>query len=179
MTDSRCFRTGSMLPRITLVLALLVLSFAAAADNHEPTSMNWTAKDFSGNDVVFPAALDGKPTVLVFWATWCPYCRAFMPYLGDIREEYGDTINILTVNVFEDGERDPAKHIESLGFPMIAVADGDPVAMLYGVRGTPGIMVLDGDGSLAWKRASTDLPAGKKVSEFWAEQIREELNGLL
>lgn len=168
-----------MLSRIAMVLAVLCLPALVVADNHEQTSMNWTATDFSGAKVEFPEVLESKPTVLIFWATWCPYCRAFMPYLGDIQGEYGDKINILTIDVFEDGEIDPAKHIESLGFPMIAVAEGDAVAELYGVRGTPGVMVLNGDGSLAWKRASTDLPAGKKVSEYWADQIREQLNQLL
>ena len=168
-----------MLSRIALVLTVICMPLQAIADEHEQTSMNWTATDFSGAEVRFPEVLENKLTVLVFWATWCPYCRAFMPYLGDIHTEYGDKINILTIDVFEDGERDPAKHIESLGFPMIAVAEGDAVADLYGVRGTPGIMVLEGDGSLVWKRASTDLPAGRKVSAFWADQIREQLNHLL
>ena len=179
MNNRYAFKGANMLSRIATALAILCMTGLAIADNHEQTSTNWTAKDFAGNEVVFPEVLEGKPTVLVFWATWCPYCRAFMPYLGEIHEEYGDTINILTVDVFEDGKRDPAEHIESLDFPMIAVAEGDPVAKLYGVVGTPGIMVLNGDGSLAWKRASTDLPAGKKVSEFWAGQLREQLDQLL
>ena len=166
--------------RLLLPLTLLCMAAFSLADETDGASLTWNATDFSGAEIDFPAVLDGKPTVMVFWATWCPYCRAFMPHLGDIQSEYGpERINILTVDVFEDGELDPAEYVESLGFPMIAVADGDAVAELYSVRFTPGLMVLDGQGNVAWIRESTDLPPGEAVAEFWAGQVREQLDELL
>ena len=166
--------------RIPLFLALFFMAALVFAAQTDKNSLEWLGTDFSGAEIEFPAVLDGKPTVMVFWATWCPYCRAFMPYLGEIQGEYGDDrINILTIDVFEDGERDPAEYIESLGFPMIAVANGDPVAELYSVRFTPGLMVLDGQGNVAWTRESTDLPPGETVAEFWAGQVREQLDKIL
>jgi thiol-disulfide isomerase/thioredoxin len=180
MSNRNNYEQGRKLPRIALVfVALCILSPTFAADSEEP-SLAWTGTDFSGTDIVFPQVLQGKPTVLVFWATWCPYCQALMPYLGEIQSEYGENkINILTINVFEDGEMDPAAYVEELGFPMITVANGEPIAEMYSVFGTPGLMILDGDGNRVWKRESTDLPAGKKVAEFWAGQIRTQLDLLL
>jgi thiol-disulfide isomerase/thioredoxin len=180
MSNRNSSEQGRKLPRIALVfVALCILSPTFAADSEEP-SLAWTGTDFSGTDIVFPQVLQGKPTVLVFWATWCPYCQALMPYLGEIQSEYGENkINILTINVFEDGEMDPAAYVEELGFPMITVANGEPIAEMYSVFGTPGLMILDGDGNRVWKRESTDLPAGKKVAEFWAGQIRTQLDLLL
>lgn len=103
-----------------------------------------------------------------------------MPYLGEIQSDYGsDKINILTINVFEKGELDPAAHVAELGFPMIAVANGDSIAEIYSVRGTPGLMIVDGQGNIVWKRASTDLPAGKTVAELWSDQVREQLDQIL
>ncbi|MEM9207800.1 MAG: TlpA disulfide reductase family protein [Pseudomonadota bacterium] len=163
-----------------LFLAALIAAGPVLADDSIGSKHEWTATGFDGAEIVYPAALDGKPTVLVFWATWCPYCRALMPYLGDIQNDYGgDKINILTVNVFEDGELDPAEHIAELGFPMIAVANGDPVAEQYSVQFTPGLMIVDGQGTLVWKRESTDLPPGQTVAEFWSKQVREQLDKLL
>ncbi|MCP5091039.1 MAG: redoxin domain-containing protein, partial [Gammaproteobacteria bacterium] len=26
-----------------------------------------------------------QPVILLFWATWCPYCKALMPHLQSIR----------------------------------------------------------------------------------------------
>jgi thiol-disulfide isomerase/thioredoxin len=169
-----------MLPRIALALAAFCMLNLTFASETEEADLGWTGTDFSGAEIVFPEVLQGKPTVLVFWATWCPYCKALMPYLGEIQRDYGEKkINILAIDVFEDGEIDPAAYVEKLGFPMIAVANGDPIAEIYSVFGTPGLMVLDGHGNLVWKRESTDLPAGKTVAEFWAGQIREQLDQLL
>jgi thiol-disulfide isomerase/thioredoxin len=166
--------------RWLLSLTLLCMTAFSFADQTDSASLAWKGTDFSGAEIDFPAVLDGKPTVMVFWATWCPYCRAFMPHLGEIQNDYGDEkINILTIDVFEDGELDPAEYVDSLGFPMIAVADGDPVAELYSVRFTPGLMVLDGEGNVVWIRESTDLPPGEAVAEFWAGQVREQLDELL
>ncbi len=169
-----------MLLRVSLLLALICFTGPAFSSEPDETIPTWTGVDFSGAEVDFPAVLDGKPAVLIFWATWCPYCKAFMPVLGDIQKDYGaEQINILSIDVFEDGELDPAAYVETLGFPMIAVADGDEIAKVYSVRFTPGLMVVDGQGKIVWTRASTELPPGKTVAELWDEQVREQLDRLL
>jgi thiol-disulfide isomerase/thioredoxin len=169
-----------MLPRFVSVLAALCMFGLAFAGEHEEEIPSWVGTDFSGNDIEFPEVLQGKPTVLIFWATWCAYCKAFMPYLGEIQRDYGeDKINILAIDVFEDGAIDPADYVKSLDFPLIAIEHGELIADIYSVHGTPGLMIVDGQGSLVWKRASTDLPAGKTIAEFWAEQVREQLDLLL
>jgi thiol-disulfide isomerase/thioredoxin len=165
----------------SILLAILMFSatMAQAVELGEPAPA-FTGTDFSDNQVVFPSVIGGRPTVVIFWATWCPYCRAFMPYVGQIQSDYGeDKINILAINAKERGVGDPKAYVEMLGFPVIGVADGDTIAEDYSVRFIPGLMIVDGDGKIAWKRASTDLPAGKTVAELWDEQVREQLDLLL
>ncbi len=170
----------SMLQRVSLFLALMCVTGLIFAGEPDDTNPRWKGIDFSGAEVDFPAVLDNKPTVLIFWATWCPYCKAFMPYLGEIQKDYGaDKIKIIAIDVFEDGEGDPAAYVAALGFPVIAVADGDEIAKDYAVRFTPGLIVVNGQGNVVWKRASTALPAGKTVAELWDEQVREQLDRLL
>lgn len=167
--------------RRLILLAILVLTAAnvPAVEQGAPAPA-WTASDFSGNELSFPALTNGKPTVMVFWATWCPYCKALMPYLGQIQRDYGeDKINILAINAKEQDEGDPAEYVSMLGYPVIGIADGDPIAEKYSVRFIPGLMIVDGEGNIAWKRASTDLPPGKTVAELWDEQVREQLDQLL
>ncbi|MDX1405459.1 MAG: TlpA disulfide reductase family protein [Woeseiaceae bacterium] len=166
--------------RRLLSLAVLALATipALAVDPGQPAPA-FSGKDFDGNEVAFPALIDGKPTIMVFWATWCPYCKAFMPHLGAIQRDYGSKINIVAINAKERGHGDPKAYVEALGFPVIGVADGDAIAETYSVRFIPGLMIVDGNGTLAWKRASTDLPAGKTVAELWEQQVREQLDLLL
>jgi len=168
----------------TIVLAItsVVGLAAASAAAVEPGDIAppWSAVDFDGRAVKFPELLDGKPAVVIFWATWCPYCKAFMPHLRTIQAEYGtERINVLAINIKEDGTGDPRSYIADLGFPVIAVPDGDAIASNYGIEFVPGLMVIDSDGAVAYQRPSTGLPPGETIASFWARQVRRTLEQLL
>ena len=166
--------------RLILLAILMFGAVVVQAVEQGQAAPAWTGMDFSGNEVSFPSVIDGKPTVIIFWATWCPYCNAFMPYLGQIQKDYGaDRINIIAINAKERGVGNPAAYVEKLDFTVIGVAEGDGIAEDYSVNFIPGLMIVDGDGNLAWKRASTELPAGKTVAELWDGQVREQLDLLL
>jgi thiol-disulfide isomerase/thioredoxin len=166
-----------------MTLACLLALGACSADTElgqgDPAP-HFLATTFDGSAVRFPELLDGKPTLVVFWATWCSYCRAFMPELSAIHDDYGaERINILTINAHEDGAEDPAAYIADLGFPTIAVRDGDAIAAAYEVEYIPGLMIVDRDGIIAYRRAWTDLPAGQTIANLWAIQVRLNLDRLL
>jgi hypothetical protein len=40
-------------------------------------------------------------------------------------------------------------------------------------------MIVNGDGLIVYRRKSTDLPAGKTVSEQWAAEVRLVLDVLI
>jgi len=141
---------------------------------------SWAATTFDGDAVRFPEVLDGRPAVFVVWATWCSYCKAFMPYLQAIQADYGsERIHVLAVNAKEDGAGDPARYVADLGFPMLAVRDGDAIAAAYDVEYIPGLMVIGADGVIAYRRAWTEMPAGSTVASLWAIQVRQSLDQLL
>jgi len=141
----------------------------------------WQGLDLVSEDTVaFPEVLDQRPAVLIFWATWCPYCKAFMPYAGEIQADYAEHgVQIVTFNAKERGRGDPQAYARGLGFPLVAIADADDIAARYGVDFIPGLMVVDGQGQVIYRRKSTDLPAGKTVSEIWDAEVREVLEGLV
>lgn len=165
---------------LALIAACTFVTTSASAVEQGDLAPKWGGSDFDGRMVLFPNVAQGKPAVLVFWATWCSYCKAFMPYLEDIEAEYADQgVKIVAVNAKEDGEGDPKAYVESLGFPVIAVRDGDEIAVAYDVEYIPGLMVIDGEGEVAYRRQWTDLPAGRTVAELWSDQVREALDRLL
>ena len=168
--------------RTSVVVALAALSFTTMgyAIEQGETAPAWSGASFDGTTIEFPAVLAGKPAVVVFWATWCPYCRAFMPYLEKIQAQYGaDRITILMIDAAEDGAGDPRAYIDALGFPVVAVSNGDAIAAEYGVDYIPGLMVIDADGRVAFNRAATQMAAGAAVSSLWSNQIRATLRRLL
>ena len=174
-----------------VLLIALVVIVAASCSSEEPSGADrlgkgdmapsWVGTDLvSGQQKSFSGLLKGKPAVLVFWATWCPYCKAFMPYAGQIQAEYAEQgVQILIFNAKERGEGDPKAYANSLQFPLIAIADADKIAENYDVKFIPGLMVVDGEGMITFRRGWTDLPAGKEVAEFWADQVRLALNEIL
>lgn len=168
-----------MLKPIALFIALIGLAGPVMAVEVGEDAPAFTGMDEFGNEVNFPAVIDGKPTILLFWATWCPYCKAFMPYLEQIKKDYGDDINVLMINHKERGAGDPAAYIKALDFKVIAVLDGDSIGDAYVVNFIPGLMIAGADGRMAWKRQSTDLPAGQAVGEFWNMVVREQLDKML
>jgi thiol-disulfide isomerase/thioredoxin len=169
-----------MFKRIVLVIAVLSLTGPALSVETGDVAPAFTGVNEVGNEVSFPALINGKPTIMMFWATWCPYCKAFMPYLEQIQKDYGkEKINVILINHMERGAGDPAAYVKLLDFPVTAVLAGDTVGDAYGVKFIPGLMIAGADGHIAWKRKPTDLPAGKKVGEFWDMKVREQLDKML
>lgn len=170
-----------MARKLSLIsLVLFIMSHAGHTVEAGDRAPRWQAFQFSGELVAFPDATSGDAAVLVFWATWCGYCKAFMPYLEQIESDYRDAgVRIVTVNAKEDGSGDPSGYVRDLGFPMIAVRNGDAIARAYDVEFIPGLMIVDGEGMVAYRRPWTDLPAGREVAELWDGQVREALDTLI
>ena len=114
-----------------------------------------TAREFLGAPM--PVML-GHPTVLFFWAHWCPDCKAQAPILGEIERDYRDA-GLLVVGptrhygyVAGGAEAPPAQelaYIEQVrqqyysALPKMAVPVSDEDALDYGMDATPTIVLVD------------------------------------
>jgi thiol-disulfide isomerase/thioredoxin len=142
--------------------------------------------DSEGTPLHFPNELDGQ-TIVLFWASWCPYCKALMPHLQSIVDEYKGEITVLALN-FQDDE-DPSEFMAEYGYDFRLFPHADPVADLWGVKGTPGLFLVDGSGRIVFSNYSIPEDAyptnpaeeGKKFKHyqraarkapFWAAQLR-------
>jgi thiol-disulfide isomerase/thioredoxin len=165
-----------------LALGIAATGGALASVEQGDTAPTWVARDFAGRTVEFPAVAQGKPAIVIFWATWCPYCKAFMPYLKNIEADYAKLgVKVVAIDVREDGSADPKAYVQGLGFSPVAIAsaDGDRILQAYGIRYIPGLFIVDGKGQVAYKRPWTDLPAGQTVAQQWDGQVRAALDALV
>ena len=172
------------LPKLRHLISGIALCIAATTTLAVTTGDQapaWSGTNLiDGKTVEFPAALQGKPAIIVFWATWCPYCKAFMPYVKELQAKYAEQgVQVITFNAKERGRGDPKAYVESLDFPFIAIAAADGIADDYDIPFIPGLMVVDGTGKVVYRRKSTDLPAGKTVSQQWAEEVDAVLTTLV
>ncbi len=93
----------------------------------------------------------GEVTLVNFWASWCPPCRAEHPVLEDLAAE---GVTVLGVNYRDQPDRADAFLVE-LGDPYAAVG-ADPRARMgldWGVVGLPETFVLDGEGNIVLRYA--------------------------
>ncbi len=73
-------------------LVLMGMALVSCDPAHSAPQYDWQPPGFeitgSGGDVFrYPESLEG-PTIILFWATWCPYCKALMPHLQSIVDEF-------------------------------------------------------------------------------------------
>ncbi len=109
---------------------------------------DFALKGIDGSDVTL-SSLRGKGVVLVFWATWCEYCRQVLPHLAEVYEEARDDgIEMLAINQQEEPERVVAYTAEhDLPYPVLMDRDGE-VAGRYRVRGLPTTVFIDPGGAV-------------------------------
>ncbi len=91
----------------------------------------------------------GKPTVLSFWTTWCPYCLRQTPVLVAGAERYAASgVQFVGVDVSEKAEAAAAYVAQhAIRYPVLLDTEGQ-AAGVYGVDGYPTTYFLDADGRI-------------------------------
>lgn len=162
---------------MAVMLAVSLTTVSADAAVEGDSAPDWSLRSINNTYVSFPRVADGKPAIILFWATWCPYCRALMPQLEQIRNEYeARGVKVLAINIKEDG--DAAAFAAEHDFDFVYLLNGDAIAERYFVRFTPGLFIVDGNGKVVFRRKPTEMPPGSKVAEYWAGRVRTELEAL-
>ena len=110
------------------------------------------AKTLAGFPGVTDDALrSGELTLVNFWASWCPPCRAEHPQLKRMQAE---GMRIIGVN-FKDQEGTARSYLEDDGNPFIGVPF-DPngrTAIDWGVTAPPETFIVDGEGVVRYRFA--------------------------
>jgi thiol-disulfide isomerase/thioredoxin len=172
---------------MAVMIGLFATSTLALAADSAP---DWTLTSSEGEAIRLSAEVRQQPVVLFFWATWCPYCKALMPHLQSIRLEHGQKVKILAINFIEKG--DPVGFMKEQGYDSTVLPEGDEVASIYGVYGTPGIILVDQDQQIRFDLRylpppelpdSAEKSSHKKkaayLAPYWAAALRKSIDSVL
>ncbi len=90
---------------------------------------------------------EGAPTVINFWASWCPPCRREIPALMDASARYGDDIEILgIVRASDSGPATVMAQELAITYPVVGSHAGDQVFADYEILSFPTTFFVDRNG---------------------------------
>ena len=144
--------------RIILYLLLLIAgaSWVALSANTTTTDgvsapqAGFAAPDFTLNtptgETYTLSELRGQAVLVNLWATWCPPCRAEMPAIEKMYQEYKDQgFVVLALDMtYQDDPFNVVPFVQeyNLTFPILLEETGD-VAALYQLRSLPSSYFID------------------------------------
>lgn len=140
---------------LSVFLALLTLTISGhgQGQNEEHTSALPLAPVWSLSDeaemLVQSTDFAGKPLILHFWATWCPYCKKLQPGLDKLYRQYrAQGLQMIAISIMEDGDASPQAELEARGMSFITLVHGEKVAQLFHVQGTPTTVFINRQGQV-------------------------------
>lgn len=133
--------------------------FLVNADTKKPAPQigriapDFTLKDLDGVTVDLKSVTGkNKVTILNFWATWCPPCRAEIPaFIEFVKEHQGEKVALLAVNLQESQKKVEAfAKTAGMNFPVLLDEKGG-VAQDYQIYAIPTTFFIDGSGVIREK----------------------------
>ncbi|WP_117238027.1 TlpA family protein disulfide reductase [Thermus sediminis] len=131
------------------LLALFTLWGAALAVRPGEPIPSFSLLDPAGNPVTWETMK--KPAVIVFWASWCPVCRAEFPGLHQVAQETKVPFYVISAEP-RDTRQVVLSYMRAYPrfIPLLASAKDRPheVAARFRVLGHPWTFVVDGEGKV-------------------------------
>jgi thiol-disulfide isomerase/thioredoxin len=127
-----------------------------------PEALRFTGTTIDGKQFD-GATLAGKPTVLWFWAPWCPKCKAQGPETANVAKEFAGKANVVGVAGLDKptAMKDFVASTNVGGFPNLSDEPGD-IWKKFEITEQSIYVLLDKDGKTVF---TGNLPAGKGLAD--------------
>ena len=122
-------------------------------ETNEPSAKDFTVYDENENAVSL-SSMQGKPTVVNFWATWCGYCVIEMPDFEIAYNEYKDEVNFMMVDLTNETEtkEKASEFIKEKGYTFPVYFDQELSAYkAYNLTSIPRTLIILADGTLMYE----------------------------
>ncbi len=144
---------------ILAVFAFILISVPSCKDRGKAPALDtgqtafspapeWRLKDLAGREVAL-SQFKGKVVIVDFWATWCPPCRAEMPFYVNLYKKLADRgLVIVGISLDAQGPGVVRKFVDSMGITYPIVMGDEEVTTAYKVELMPTTFVVDREGRI-------------------------------
>ena len=122
-----------------------------SSDNGRPYAPRFSLVALTGQKIDL-ADYKGKVVIVNFWASWCPYCRKWIPSLVEFqRQYYGDGLRVVGIAV-KDQKNAVRSYVqrENVTYP-VAMNDAGTGRLFGGISGLPTTVLIGRDGRIYGK----------------------------
>lgn len=109
-----------------------------------------------------------KPTLVHFWATWCPICRTEQGNIAAIARDYPHTITV-AMNSGMTNEVVQYMQEQGIAFPTVNDPDGS-ISDAWGVHAVPASFIIAPDGQIRFIEVGYTTEAGLRL-RLWLAGI--------
>ncbi|WP_179336337.1 TlpA family protein disulfide reductase [Winogradskyella costae] len=123
-------------------------------------------------------SLKGKPTVINFWFSNCAPCIEEMPLLNEIKSEFGNEVNFISMTFQNQNEVN--EFLRTHDFDFTHIVDSKDYIRTFGTFGYPKTLILDKDLVIVEieKMIPKDTENEEKNKAEFKVQLSEKLNEL-
>lgn len=168
--------------RLFFIILISLFAPFTLADKTEPTNAMpyWELKKQDGT-LVRSTDFLGKPVIIHFWATWCPYCKKLQPGLDRIAKEFqAEGLQMIAISFSEDQDAQPQTHLSQRGLDIQTLVNGDTVAKeLFSVVGTPTTFFVSAEGEILGSTMQSDPndPQWEEIVQYLTQPlVKDQVN---
>jgi len=158
---------------LSIILTLFISSTSLVqASNLSKQLLNMPMTLTTGEVVTLAQYQGNKPVYLKFWATWCKPCIAQMPHFEHTKQQHGDNLAVIAINLGINDNLAAVKKVQqefNLSMPMVIDNSGD-LAQAFRLLGTPYHLLFDKEMNLVHLGHKADSILDNKIALISAEE---------
>lgn len=167
---------------ITVLTIITLLASMAYANLSKGTKApDFTLPTLDDNKITLSSNFKapGKVVVLDIWATWCPPCKAEIPYLIKLHKDYANK-GVKIIGVAIDEKKDTVASFakeQKINYTIALDPKAEKIGKSYGVTGIPVTYIIDKKGIIRYVHSG--FPRDAKEAKKEAAKIESEVKSLL
>jgi thiol-disulfide isomerase/thioredoxin len=124
---------------------------------------DWMLSDLDGNSVPFSSFRD-RTVFLSIWATWCPPCRAEMPNIQRLHDQYGERLAMVLASQEDAGSLERYLQENDFDLPVYRLVENLPRGLE--VNSLPTTFLITAEGRIAVRKTGAARWDGKYFTSY-------------